>query len=699
MRRRSFLQSLGATGLVLFFSSDLRGQETVRVAPRPPYPSDFNAYLHIAPDGKVTCFVGKVELGQGAKTALAILLAEELDVALDQVEMIMGDTDRCPWDMGTFGSLSIWQFGPVLRGAGAEARAVLLQLASERLKTPVDQLVVTAGIVSAKAEPARRVSYGELVQGKRLERHLDKVPVKAVAAFQLVGHDAARKDALEKVTGKALYAADFKLPGMRHAKLLRPPAHGAELVSLDTSRAEKVPGAQILKEGALVAVLHERPDGAREASALLKAKWRVPESPLDPANLFEHLAATAPQPQSLAPKGDLTTGEKLSAKILEASYTNAYVAHAPIETHAALASWEGGKVTVRASTQAPFLVRNQVAQACGVAAEKVRIITPYVGGGFGGKSSGPQAVEAARLSKLAGVPILVQWDREEEFFLDSFRPAAVLKLRAGLTREGRISFWDGSVIGAGDREAVPPYAIPHHRTLSAGGWQGGNPKGMQVFDVGPWRAPSANTNVFARESFMDQLALKAGMDPVAFRLLNLEDPRLIRVLKLVAERFGWTQKSAPSGRGMGLACGVYRGTYVAAMTELAVDRGSGQVRVKRISFVQDMGVIVNPDGARQQVEGCLMMGLGYALTEEVPFKGTAILARNFDTYEIPRFSWMPDLDIHLVPNPEVPAQGGGEPPIIIMGALLANAIFDATGARLTHLPMTPARIKAALGKV
>jgi CO/xanthine dehydrogenase Mo-binding subunit len=276
-------------------------------------------------------------------------------------------------------------------------------------------------------------------------------------------------------------------------------------------------------------------------------------------------------------KGDLATGEKLSAQILEARYTNAYVAHAPIETHAALASWEGGKVTVRASTQAPFMVRNQVAQACGVPAEKVRIITPYVGGGFGGKSGGPQAVEAARLSKLAGAPVLVQWDRE-------------------------------------------------------------------------------------------------------------------------AERFGWTPKSAPSGRGLGMACGVYRGTYVAAMTELAVDRGSGQVQVKRISFVQDMGVIVNPDGARQQVEGCLMMGLGYALTEEVPFKGTAILAKNFDTYEIPRFSWMPDLDIHLVPNPDVPAQGGGEPPIIIMGALLANAIFDATGVRLTHLPMTPARLKAALIK-
>ena len=699
MRRRDFLQSLGATGLVLFFSSELQGQETERVAPRTGYPSDFNAYLHIAPDGKVTCLVGKVELGQGSKTALAMLLAEELDVALDQVEMVMGDTDRCPWDMGTFGSLSIWQFGPVLRGAGAEARAVLLQLASERLQTPVDHLIVNKGIVSKKGDPALSVGYGELVKGKRLERHLEKVPVKPVAAFQLVGHDAARTDALEKVTGRAIYTADIHLPGLLHAKVLRPPAHGAVLESLDSSAAEKVPGARIVKDGGMVAVLHERPDGAREAAALLKATWRTPKGTLDPSNIFEHLAAKAPKAQSLAPKGDLSAGEKVSAQIVEAAYTNAYVAHAPIETHAALASWEGDKVTVRASTQAPFMVKSQVAQALGVSAQKIRIITPYVGGAFGGKSGGPQAVEAARLSRLAGAPILVQWDREEEFFHDTFRPAAVLKLRAGLTPDGRIAFWDGSVIGAGDREAVPPYAIPNHRTLSAGSWQGGNPKDMHPFAVGPWRAPSANTNVFARESFMDQLALKAGLDPVAFRLANLEDPRLVRVLKLAAERFQWIPMHSPSGRGVGVACGVYRGTYVAAMTELTVDRSSGRVRVKRITFVQDMGVIVNPDGARQQVEGCLMMGLGYALTEEVPFKGTEILVKNFDGYEIPRFSWTPELDIHLVPNPEVPAQGGGEPPIIVVGALIANAIFDATGARLTHLPMTPARIKAAMKQV
>ena len=697
MRRRDFLQGTGLTGLVLFFAADpAPAQETERPAARPGYPADFNAYLRIAPDGRVTCLVGKVELGQGSMTALAMLLVEELDVTLEQVDMVMGDTDRCPWDMGTFGSLSIWQFGPVLRGAGAEARAVLVQMASERLKVSLDQLVVEKGIVSKKGDTSVRVGYGELVAGKKIERHIAKVEPKPVKAFRIVGRDAARKDAHEKVTGRAVYAADVKLPGLLHARVLRPPAHGASLASVDTAAAEALPGVRLIRDKDLLAVLHKHPDSVAEALAKVKAQWNTPLSELDHRNIFEHLPKTAPTATTLGAKGDLGAGEQASAQMLEATYTTAYVAHAPIETHAAVAAWEGDKVTVWASTQAPFMVKAQVAQALGLAAAQVRVITPYVGGGFGGKSAGPQAVTAARLARLAGAPVLVQWDRAEEFFHDSFRPAAVIKLRTGVSREGRITSWDCSVVGAGDREAVPFYAVPNQRTLSAGSWQGGNPKGMHPFAVGPWRAPSANSNNFAHESQVDSLAAKLGMDPVGFRLQNLEEPRLIRALKEASKRFGWTPKSAPSGRGFGVACGHYRGTYVAAMAEVAVDRASGHVQVKRITLVQDMGVVVNPDGARQQIEGSLIMGLGYALSEEVTFLGSEVRVRNFDSYPLPRFSWVPELDIALVDNPAVPAQGGGEPPIIIVGALIANAVFDATGARLTHLPMTPVRIIAAL---
>lgn len=697
MRRRDFLQGTGLSGLVLFFSADpASAQETERPAARPGYPADFNAYLRIAPDGRVTCLVGKVELGQGSMTALAMLLAEELDVDLPQVDMVMGDTDRCPWDMGTFGSLSIWQFGPVLRGAGAEARAVLVQMAAERLKVPVDQLTVDQGIVSKKGDASVRVGYGELVAGKKIERHLAKVEPKPVKAFRIVGRDAARKDAREKVTGQAVYAADVKLKGLLHARVLYPPVHGASLESVDTAAAEPMPGVRVLRDKDLIAVLHKNPDGAAEALAKVKSQWKLPASDLDHRNIFEHLPKHAPKPTTLGAKGDLAAGERAAAKVLEATYTNAYVAHAPIETHAAVAAWEGDRVTIWASTQAPFMVRSQVAQALGLAAAQVRIITPFVGGGFGGKSAGPQAVTAARLAKLAGAPVRVQWDRAEEFFHDSFRPVAVIRLCTGVGGDGRITSWDCSVIGAGDREAVTYYAVPNQRTLSAGSWQGGNPKGMHPFAVGPWRAPSANSNNFAHESQVDSLAAKLGMDPVAFRLRNLEEPRMIGVLKEAAKRFGWVAKAAPSGRGFGVACGHYRGTYVAAMAEVAVDPARGRVRVKRITLVQDMGVVVNPDGAKQQIEGSLIMGLGYALTEEVPFKGGEVLVKNFDSYLLPRFSWVPELDIALIDNPAVPAQGGGEPPIILVGALIANAIFDATGARMTHLPMTPERIVAAM---
>jgi CO/xanthine dehydrogenase Mo-binding subunit len=328
--------------------------------------------------------------------------------------------------------------------------------------------------------------------------------------------------------------------------------------------------------------------------------------------------------------------------------------------------------------------------------QNVRVITPYVGGGFGGKSASQQAIEAARLAKITGRPVQVVMDRAEEFFYDSFRPAAVVKIRSGTAADGKLVLWDFQVWGAGDREARPFYDIPHQRTRSAGGWMGGNPPGMHPFAVGPWRAPSVNTNTFARESHIDILANKAGRDPLEFRLSHLSDKRMRRVLEAAAKQFGWKPARTPSGRGVGVACGIYSGTYVATMAEVAVDKGAGAVQVKRVVCAQDQGVTVNPDGSRQQMEGSITMGLGYALTEEVHFKGGEVLERNFDTYRIPRFSWLPKIETILIDNPEVPASGCGEPPIINMGAVIANAIYDAVGARLLQLPMTPERIKEAL---
>jgi CO/xanthine dehydrogenase Mo-binding subunit len=696
MRRRDFLKGAGAAGLFVTFPVGA-WQEPEHIPARPAgYPSDFNAYLKIGADGRVGCFVGKVELGQGNMTSLAQLAAEELDVGLDRVDMVMGDTDLCPWDMGTFGSLSIWQFGPVLRAAAAEARAVLVQMAAERLGAPVERLRVDDGVVSVEGDPSRKVAYGALVEGRRVERHLPEAKVKAVAKYRIVGHDAPRKDARLKVTGAARYAADIPLEGALYACVLRPPAHGAKLKSLDASGAEALPGVRVVREGDLVAVLHPRSDLAREALGRLKPEFLPSPSTLDDSTIYGHLEKAAPPAKELASRGALAQGEALSVQRLDADYLNAYVAHAPMEPHAASAKWENGRVTVWASTQAPFMVKAQVAQALGIPPKDVRVITPFVGGGFGGKSAGPQAVEAARLARAAGRPVKVVWDRREEFFLDTFRPAAVVKVRAGLDKGGHVALWDYHTYCAGDREAESPYEVPHQRIQASGGWSGGNPPGLHPFGIGPWRAPSANTNVFARESHMDALAAKAGADPLAFRLAHLKDSRIIAALRAVEKRFGWVPGPAPSGRGAGVACGVYRNTVVAAMAEVTVDKGTGRVKVKRVVLAQDMGLIVNPDGARQQMEGCVVMGLGYALTEGIRFKEGRVLDENFDTYAIPRFSWIPGIETILIPNPGLAAQGGGEPPIILMGALIANAIHDAVGIRMRELPMTPERILKAL---
>ena len=696
--RREFLSSAGAGLFVFFPIAPLVAQEPARLPTRAAAPSDFNAFLKIGADGRVSGFVGKVELGQGATTALAQLLADELDVPFDSVDMTLGDTDLCPYDMGTFGSMCMPITGPLVRAAAAEARAVLLQMAAERLQSPVERLRVKDGVVTDTGAAAKRVTYAQLVEGRRIERHMQDVPRKNPGAFVAIGQSPRRKDALDKVTGKAKYAGDMVRPGLLHARILRPPAHGATLASVDSSDAEKVPGVRVIKENDLVAVLHERRDIADKAVGLLKAQFRAAPPGPDDRTIFDHLLKTGPQPQVVGQNGNLAEGEKSAASVVEQTYLNSYVAHAPMETHSATATVENGRATVWASTQAPFSVRGPVAQALGLGQQDVRVIAGYVGGGFGGKTAAPQAVEAARLAKITGKPVQVVWDRAEEFFFDSFRPAAVVKIRAGLTAAGKIAFWDYAVVGAGDRNAAAFYDIPHHRTTSAGGWQGGNPAGMHPFGVGPWRAPSVNTNTFARESHIDMLANKAGVDPLQFRIGHLSDKRMIRVLQAAADKFGWKPGKTPSGRGVGVSCGMYSATYAAMCAEVAVDKSTGRVQVKRVVLAQDQGLTVSPDGSRQQMEGCITMGLGQALTEEVRFKDGAVLSRNFDSYELPRFSWVPKIETILIENQETPASGCGEPPMINVAAVLANAIFDAAGVRMPQLPMTPARVLAAMKK-
>lgn len=655
-------------------------------------PADVNAYLHIGADGRVTCLVGKIEMGQGVMTSLPQLAAEELDVPLASVDIVMGDTDLCPYDAGTWGSTSIRQFGRALRAAAAEARAVLLQMAAERFKVPVDSLQVDAGTIVHRTDRTMRITYGQLTEGKRIERRLEgQAALDVVSAFTVVGKTTPRRDAVDKVTGKAKYAGDVMPPNALHARILRPPAHGATLQSVDTSAAEKIPGVRVVRDRDLVAVLHAHRDEADKALQLVKATFSPSPNTLTDESIYDHLMKTASPGNTAAQGGDLAAGEALAARKFEETYRKGYVAHAPMEPHTAVAAFENGKMTVWASTQSPFGMRGQIASALGLPQQQVRVIAPYVGGGFGGKSAGPQGVEAARLARAAGVPVRVAWSREEEFFYDTFDPAAVLTIRSGLDATGKIVYWDYTVYGAGARGAAQFYAIPHHRTQVRG-----NAQGLHPFATGPWRGPGANANTWARESQIDIMAARAGMDPVEFRLLNLTDQRMRRVLETAAKAFRWSAKPGPSGRGFGVALGVDAGTYCANMAEVKVDKATGKIQVVRLLAAQDMGVVVNPEGAIQQMEGCMTMGLGYALGEEVHFKNGAPLDTNFDTYPLPRFSWLPKIETVLVSNPDLLPQGGGEPAIVQMGGVLANAVFDACGARLRRLPMTPARVLAEL---
>jgi len=701
MNRRDFLRVTGGGIFVLFTVRDsLLAQEGTGAARAFPnsLPTDFNAFVKIGADGRVTCCTGKIEMGQGVFTSLGQMLADELDVSLESVDMLMGDTDLCPWDMGTWGSLSTRSFGPALRAAGAEARQVLVDLASEHLKIPAGNLETEDGFVFDKANKHTRVSYAQLANGQKIERHVSgKVAVKKPSEFKIIGKSIPRRDGGDKVSGKAKYAGDIQLPGMLYARILRPPAHGAKLIDVDLSEAKQVKDIRIIHDGDLIAALHKYPDVAETALAKVKAKFDRPPAGVDEKTIFDHFLKIASDGKVLAKEGDQKKGRQESKDVLEETYLNDYVAHAPIEPHTAVVNVEGDKATVWVSTQAPFRARDEVAKELGFSPGNVRVLPCFVGGGFGGKSRHLQVLEAARLSKLSGKPVQVAWTRKEEFFFDSFRPAAVVKITSGITGKGSISFWDYHVYFAGERGAQQFYSIPNHSTTSYGsGWAG--TQGAHPFATGAWRAPANNTNTFARESQIDIMAAKAGIDPLEFRLQHLTDKKMQRVLTTAAGKFGWKPAKGPSGRGYGIACGTDAGTTVASIAEVEVDKATGNVKVKRVVCVQDMGLVVNPEGATIQMEGCITMGLGYALREGLHFKGGEILDVNFDTYEIPRFSWVPKIETAIIDNQNTDPQGGGEPAIITMGGVIANAIYDATGVRMFHLPMTPERIKEATSK-
>jgi len=691
--RRNFVKLLGGGLFIYFQLGDFLTGVAAETEQRRSLSKDYNAFLHINEDGKVTAMIGKIEMGQGIITSFPQMIADELDTPLESIHMIMGDTELTPYDAGTWGSLSTRSLGPQVMAAVAEARGVLLELGAEYLGVKPEELAIENGVIFIKNNKNKKVSYGQLTKGQKIEKFMDVKPkTKDFAEYKIRGKSFRHVDGVAKVTGAAMYSGDFRMPGMLYAKILRPPSHGATLVSADTSAAEKMEGIQVVRDKDIIAVLHLNPEKAEAALAKVKAEYKFDEMKVDDKSVFKYMLEIPSEAKVVKSWGDIETGKKNAEVLVESEFYNSYVAHAPMEPHTAMAFMEGDQVVVRASTQTPFGTQDGISRELGLGLEKVRVIPPFLGGGFGGKSAFRQAIEAARLTKLTGKPIMVQWTRKEEFFYDSFRPAAVVQITSSVSKSGKITAWEYDEYFAGSRGSDTIYDVPDSKTTSH------SSRNVHPFATGAWRAPANNTNTFARESQIEMMAAKIGADPMEFRLKNLKDKRMIAVLEAVRDMWGWKPAKGPSGRGLGIACGFDAGGYVAHIAEVKVDKKTGKVQVVRVACAQEIGFCINPEGATIQMEGCITMGMGYALTEEVKFTGGDVQTENFGTYQIPQFSWLPKIETKILDRNE-PPQGGGEPAIICMGAVIANAIFDATGARLYQLPMTPERVLEALAKV
>jgi len=702
--RRAFLKTLGGGLLVCLWAPAARAESTATAIAGPPagaesgrggsgreLPRELSAWLHVDPDGRVTVFTGKVEVGQNIRTSLAQQVAEELRVPLDAVRMVMGDTALTPWDAGTFGSRTTPTMAPQLREAAATAREMLVDLAAQRWNAPRGTLVADAGRV---ANPATRQSlgYGELARGldpRAAVRTAPIVPLTAATAWKIAGTPAAKVGGRDFVTGGHRYTSDLVRPGMLHGKMLRPAGFQATLASLDAGRAEKLPGARIVRDGDFAGAVAPDARTARRAVAALEARWQVPPQPSN-RELFDLLRQPA-EPGERSDAGAHVAGsvERAAAAAdirLERTYTVEYIAHAPLEPRAAVAEWEGARLTVWTGTQRPFAVRDELAEAFRIPAEQVRVIVPDTGSAYGGKHTGDAAVEAARLARAAGKPVKLVWTREEEFTWAYFRPAGVIEVRSAARRDGTVLAWEFHNHNSGPAAIGTPYEIANQRIQFH--------PARSPLRQGSYRGLAATANHFARESHMDELAQAAGIDPLALRLKNLADPRLRTVFEAAAAKFGWGKRQPAPGRGFGIAGGTEKGSLVATCAEIEIDLEDRRVRLRRVVEAFECGAIVNPNGLRNQVEGAVVQAIGGALFEAVEFENGRIKNARFAKYRLPRFTDVPEIDVVLLDRKDLPSAGAGETPLVTLAPAVANAIFAATGLRLRSLPLAPHGVPA-----
>ncbi|MGA2030733.1 MAG: molybdopterin cofactor-binding domain-containing protein [Thermoguttaceae bacterium] len=692
LSRRDFVQVLGA-GLLITVSGEIalaqrRGGRGGGGGFGGRGPANVAARLHIDRDGSITVMTGKVEAGQGSRAEITQAAAEELRLDPARIRLIMADTALTPDDGVTAGSRSTPATVPSVRSGAAAARELLLDLAAQRWKVDRATLRVRDGAIAHEASN-RTITYAELAQAEDFAKTLARpiggnVAVTPVNEWKVLGTSLPRPNRRDIVTGAHRYPSDVIRPGMLYGKILRPPAFGATLVSIDLAPARSMVGVAVMREGSLVGCA--APTGLeaqRAVEALVKtAKWQT-KPQVSSKDLFSHLRSSAEGSLAAALEADLARAKT----VLHESYEIAYIQHAPMEPRAAVAEWQGDKLTVWTGTQNPFGVRGELAAALDVPGEKVRVIVPDTGGGFGGKHSGEAAVEAARLARAAGRPVCLRWSREEEFTWAYFRPAALIEIRAGLDAAGALVAWDFINVNAGGSGIESPYAIARNKSRSL--------RADAPLRQGSYRALAATASHFARESFMDELAHAAGADPLAFRLAHLKNDRLRAVLEKAAKEFAWAERrrQPAANLGVGLACGTEKGSYVATCAEVEVDRNSGAIRVRRVCQAFECGAVLNPGNLVAQNQGCVMMGLGGALMEEIRFHDGTILNPHFATYPVPRFKDLPHIDVHLVQRADLAPLGAGETPIVGIAPAVANAVFHATGVRIRSMPIHARALK------
>lgn len=687
--RREFGKALGAGILVTLVIEDAEALQESGGGPRRAFgenlPQEIGAWLHIAPDGGITVYTGKVELGQNIRTSLTQAVAEELRVATPAIQLVMADTALTPFDMGTFGSRTTPVMGAQLRKVAAAARELLIDLAAARWQTDRAQIQVSGGKLTCGN---RSAGFGELAENQKLTKAIAAgAPVLAAQDWKIAGHSARKVNGRDIVTGRHRYTSDLKRPGMLYGKVLRPPTFNAILQSFDAKPAQDLTGVTVVHEAEFSGVAAPSQQLASQALAALHADWKTTPQP-SASELFAYLKANPAEARGFDGRagnvqGSISEGLAAADEKLQSTYTVAYIAHAPLEPRAAVAEWDLSeqppKLTVWTGTQRPFGVRSELAAAFQMAEDHVRVIVPDTGSAYGGKHSGEAAIEAARLARAAKRPVKLVWTREEEFTWAYFRPAGVIELTSGVARDGKITAWEFHNYNAGPAAIRPIYDFPNQRVEFH--------PARSPLRQGSYRGLAATANHFARETHIDELAQAVRVDPLKIRLQNLKDSRMRAAFETVAERFGWDRRSHARDKGCGIAGGFEKGSYVATCAAVSIERPSGKIRVERIVTAFDCGAVVNPDQLKNSIEGANIMGLGGALFEAIDFENGKIRNGRFSQYRVPRFSDIPAIETVLIDRKDVASAGAGETPIVAIAPAIGNAVFAATGTRLRSLPM------------